>query len=254
MAVDVLTGVDLSKDSYDSYKYTDARRLLEQYGHLKDCVLPTGEMATILPQFDIPCNYLDSSNWVRTIPLGNFRNVRAIRFLPDTTKPAIVGKSPERAFTRGPNQLEKGYPWWGGEKSGERPICIQNNPVVEEQAVWEAITLLELRKQGVRAEIPQALIQYKDGKMELIVREISSRESAKRNGPSWHEMLNRITEIGLVPVDSGGHNLLTDEQGNITLIDTNRWLWPPYTDNYRIRLVSEITATIFSSGSLVPGG
>lgn len=250
MAVDILTGADLSK-----YDKTEAWCLLGQHGVLKDYDLPFSDRVTVLPSCTVPLDCFDRNNWGRIRAMGNFREVKAVRPLTDAAKLAIVAKSPERVFTQDFANLTRGYPWWGGRRSGERSVHIGDNAIVEEQVMWEAITLLELRRQGIKAEIPQGLIQHQDGKMELIVEEIRSpRESIKRNGPSWDEIFDKITEIGLVPVDSGGHNILVDEEGYTTIIDVNRWVWSPHTDNYRKRLMNEVATAVFSLSSFIPGG
>lgn len=264
MAIDVLTNADLSKYSerrldsglsesraaVKAFPYTEVWHLLERYGGVENYKFPSGGGVIVLPTCSVPLGYLDRKNWGRVIHMGNFREVKAIRILDEVTKPAVVVKSPERVLTRDHNKLEKGSPWWGGRRSKERPIYIGDNPVVEEQVLWEAITLLELRRQGIRAEVPQAFIQHQDGKIELIVQEINSpREPTKTKGPSWDDIFDRVAKTGLVPVDSGGHNCLIDEDENIRLIDVNRWLWPPYTDNYRARLLAAVATAVATASS-----
>jgi hypothetical protein len=47
-------------------------------------------------------------------------------------------------------------------------------------------------------------------------------------------------QTGLVPVDASGFNSIKDEQGYERIIDVNRWLWPPHTDEYRARLLEVV--------------
>lgn len=176
--------------------------------------------------------------------MGNFRAVYSVDSLSNGIKPKIVVKSPEKTFTKDGNLLDKGYPWWGGPRSTENKISIYGNPVVEIQAVWEAIILLQLNSHGIQAEIPQALIENRDGSRELVVNEIdTSHRGVEIRGRS--PTLDAIrTQTDLQPAqDWDGHNLLYDSVGQVCIIDVNRWSWPPYTDNFRRRLLQVIYDT-----------
>lgn len=217
----------------------DAGHLLGRYGMCQSYEIPTGETITVFSTCSVPIPHLIRENWDRKTAMGHFRGVYSVDSLSDGVKPDIVVKSPERTFTKDDRLLENGYLWWGGSRSAQRRTTIIGNPVVEVQALWEAIILLELHHNGVRAEVPQALIRGGDGSCELVVNEIGQPggfASSTDVIPSRGE----IQAMGLQPEDWPGTNILRDDEGISWTIDVNRWSWPPYTNDHRRRLLQEI--------------
>lgn len=222
--------------------------ILERYGSYQTHEFSSSEKITILPTCTIPLDYLVRENWVKRRPWGNFREVTAIESLSDGTDPQVVIKSPERVLTKYPRYLDAGYPFWGGPRSGHKAILIRGNAVVEEQSIWEAIVLLELYRIGVRAERPQALLEDKEGRRELVVKRIpiygvcDHRPRPKKQGPTEEELREYINiNSQLEPDDLASHNLPMDTEGYTHIIDVNRWAWPPLTDEFRQRLIQVIT-------------
>lgn len=140
--------------------------------------------------------------------------------------------------------------WWGGIRSGERAVYV-NEPVVDEQIEWEAIFLLRLLKYDIRAEIPQAIVET-NGEKELITKQVNSDPYWHLNNP-WkvgkvavpnytiEGLIAHIKkETGLVPCDLDSHNTQRDDEGYLTIIDVNRWKWPPHTDDFTRRLTEAI--------------
>lgn len=222
-------------------KNTEAKEifgLLSSFGSLEEQETSDGVQLCVLPSCSVPKHFLNPANWRQTTQMGNSRDVRSVDCLKDGTKPGIVVKSPERVFTSDRNSLRVGEVWWGGERSGQTKLCLPNHPVVEEQALWEAIILSQLRRNGIRAEVPQALIKYPNGRRALVVGEISGRCGSDPSGNGFAQRIQYKT--GLIPVDSATHNYMSDKEG-VVVIDVNRWLWPPQTDSYRQRLVDAVS-------------
>lgn len=227
-----------------------AWELLECYGKCRNYQIPSGDLITVLPTSRVPLSYLVRDNWRKIDPVGNFRGVDIIERLIDGTDPALVVKSPERYFTKDEEKLRKGYPWWGGWRSHERRVCVVGNPVVEEQSIWEAIILLELHRLQVCAEVPEALVRTNSGERLLVVDKITKPKlyespSTLQSGQlTCKEIRDYIrTKTDLEPEDLEIHNRVIDVMGYPHIIDVNRWLWPPYTDDYRIRLLKVISET-----------
>ncbi|MCL4360276.1 hypothetical protein M1555_03435 [Patescibacteria group bacterium] len=215
--------------------------VLGVYGEYKQYELEKGEILTVLSTCSVPIECLEPVNWSVVVPIGNFRQVASIDRLSDGTRPRITLKSPERIFTKEPKYLATGWPWWGGSRSQEKRTTVLRNPVVEEQSLWEAIILLELHRNGIRAEVPQAILQTIEGSCCVIVNTIQVPYfPVTRQGESLSAQEIRV-KTGLVPEDYGGANLLTDCDGFSHIIDVNRWAWPPYTDDFRRRLIETIS-------------
>ncbi len=222
-----------------------AWEVLGEYGVYKTYVLPSGEKATILPTCVVPIDYLNRDNWAKTNQMGKFRQVVAVQVLSDGVSPEIVVKSPERVLTKEPRCLEKGYPFWGGDRSGQKYTYIVGNPVVEEQVVWEAAILLELLRLGIKAERPLAIIEGINGARELVVNKIpvhvGNPGSIKLRGPTEQEIRDHLkANSPLVPDDLAPHNLLRDTNGYTHVIDVNRWAFLPHTDHFRKCLIEII--------------
>lgn len=225
-----------------SFHKTEVDRLLNRYGTHQSYESLSGNIVTVLPTCFVPLTYLEKKDWKIITGMGHFRGVYSVDTLLDGTKPKIVVKSPERIFTKDETLLSHKYPWWGGSRSTQkRTIEIVGNPVVEEQAIWEAIVLLELHKHGIRAELPQALIENRGGNIELVVNEIKVAWGAIRTGERSSTTSLLQEQTGLQPEDYQSYNILEDEEGHKWIIDVNRWTWPPYTDNFRSRLIQAIS-------------
>lgn len=209
----------------------------------------SGRKIIILPTCTLPEHHLLEENWdstERSINYGHFRRVRNIRKLKTGEKTAIYVKGPERVFTTFQKNLEEGYVWWGGPRSGEKYIYVSGE-VVEEQVEWEAIFLLGLYGLGIKAEIPQAIVEHSDGTKELILEAVAmARDSAQRisSQSSYEEELVRIRNAGLVPIDYGGHNTLRDNEGYPVIIDVNRWEWQPHSNEFRNRLIEQVRRAV----------
>jgi len=228
-----------------TFQHTEDEQLLYRYGEFKRHELPSGDIITVLPTCVVPLPYLIRANWKKVTQMGNFRSVYSVDILESGIHPHLVVKSPERVFTKDEDLLSREYPWWGGPKSLEGRIHIVNHPVVEAQAFWEAIMLLELHLHKIRAEIPQALIQTYNGRSEVVVYAIDEQIDQPFTDMITTECVPNYDDIqtktGLLPADDWeGQNLLRDRLGRIWIIDVNRWTWPPYTDNFRRNLVRVI--------------
>lgn len=229
------------------YQTSEAYGFLSQYGKIETFTGPHDSLITLLPTCTTDPSHLISANWNIPIHVGNCRYVKHIQALNDGTKTGLFIKSPERDFTQSPMYLKKGEVWWGGTRSGERRIRLLTNPIVEEQTLWEAAILLELLAHNILAEVPQAVLQNNRGDCSLVVQEIpTTAQNVHFPESELHRLTQHIKEsTSLVPVDFSRHNCLVDLQGNPHIIDVNRWLWIPHTDDYRKTLLNEIKNGIY---------
>lgn len=233
----------------------EARKILENYGRLRPQEV-NGRVITILPTCDLPFEHLLEENWRRTWsddPVkessnsdGKYRFVWNIQRLYDREngeQVALYVKHPERVFTASREQLKKGCIWWGGPRSGEgRPLYLRH-PLVEEQTIWQAVYLLELYRQGIPAEVPLAIVEWpsgshKLGDSELILHDV--KEYCYPDRFSDKDAAERIRELRFIPEDYGGHNIVSTSDEKPAIIDVNRWLWPPYTDEWSSSLLELI--------------
>ena len=215
-----------------------AYNTLLKYGPCLQYRTDTGRTLTVLPTCTTSLDHLIEEHWdqkSREHYCGNFRNVRRISNLSDGTPLLLYTKAAEYRF-RIPvlTGIFDNLIWWGGPR-------LVSNPTVEEQTIWEAIFLLELHKNNIRAEIPQAIVEY-TGKKELIVKGIPVDYTCRpaQDQPSYDETFALIRQTGMTPIDYGGHNILCDVQGYNHVIDVNRWIWEPYTDDFRTRLLRTV--------------
>jgi hypothetical protein len=229
-----------------SYLPFDALTLIQKFGATETITGNNGERITVLPSCEVPLTYLQPDNWMVTTGVGNCRSVRSIDRLKNGDKPKLYIKSPERIYTGEKSELDRGTIWWGGPRSGQKKILFNTHPLIEEQSEWEAAMLLTLNANGIKAEKPQAILTYPDGKKIVIVREINKLifSGNSHKGPSYQTMLNHARKIGMIPDDATEYNCLGDEQGYNTIIDVNRWEWPPFTNEYRKKLLSFINSIV----------
>lgn len=205
-------------------------QLLERFGNI-DRICTEHADIVILPTCDTPLEYLDPEQWVVKTPMGNRRIVFSIDKVRNGTNPHIVCKSPERVFTKDPTLLSKRFIWWGGPRSGEQPITFGIHPAIEGQVALEAAMLLELHKHGIPAELPQAIHTYPNGTKSLIVKHIQSgNRTPNTPSPRYDALIDKARHYGLLPEDTSHRNSVRDQDGQDTIIDVNRWRWPPYTD------------------------
>lgn len=203
-----------------------------------------GDIITVLPTCEVPLDHLSPQNWDfdNMLQMGKTRSVLSVE-LTDGTHPGIIAKSPERVFTQHPTKLAKGDVWWGGK--GEKGIRVGagTHRAVEAQAVWEASILAELDRNGIRAEKPQAIITYPDGRNVVVVKEVPFVFPGTSRGPDYHSLISDARDLGFTPEDANC-NFVIDPQGYMTIIDVNRWQWSPHTDTYRQDLIATVKTEI----------
>lgn len=229
----------------------NARELLQSYGGLRQEEV-NGRVITILPTCDVPFDHLLEENWRKWGSdepakdphdhVGHFRFVWNIKKLASGEKVALYVKHPERMFTASQHNLEKGHIWWGGPRSNEGQPLYLRHPLVEEQTLWQAVYLLELYKQDISAEVPLAIVEWPSGsqKSELILHDTEAFPYDE--GFSLANLNNRLEAIGLIPEDLAGHNIVRSYRKDVkpAIIDVNRWLWPPHTDEWRRELTDYV--------------
>lgn len=218
----------------------DMHELLGRYGTITRHRTREGRSLTILPTCTVPIESLVEENWdlsQRRITCGNYRNVRWIRYKGSS----LFVKGPEQVFTKSQKKLQKGEIWWGGPRSGEEPIFVPDR-FVDEQVEWEAAYLQELLEKGIRAEVPQALVEF-EGQKELVVKDVRTTEYGIGFGYEGGSICDAVKDrTDLVPIDCKSHNFLPDREGNTSIIDVNRWEWPQYAAGWRMRLLDTILA------------
>lgn len=205
---------------------------ITQFGECHTYQSPDGSIITTLPTTELPLKSLIPANWNPQFSLdrGHFRKVVEVGKLINDESAGIFVKDPERVFS---GTKPEGL-WWGGSRSREKPILLED-PLVEEQVFWEASILIKLIRSGIKAEIPQAIIE-KDGKKSLVVKAIPHRITnyVEHNGPDQLSIQRKIIEIGLIDVDfMSSSNAFKGADGYIHCIDVNRWEWPGEIDQFR---------------------
>lgn len=194
----------------------------------------SGAEALLLPPRTLPAECCDPATW--TADSGNGRT-RLARKATSSASPAseFWVKSPEYRLTLSKEEL--GDVWWDGERGPDRyNFFYVREEILRAFARWEAAYLVKLWHTGIPAEEPQALIDYPDGRTDVVIRGIKA--------PTWHRSLTReqnwlvkdthkelrrqVTEIGLLPNDFQW--LIDMEELRFKIIDTARWSWPPHTD------------------------
>jgi len=234
-----------------------ARKLLESYGGSRQEEI-NGRVITILPTCDVPFEHLLEENWRKRWSdepakdpynsYGRFRFVWNVERLTNGEEVALYVKHPERVFTASPYNLERGHIWWGGPRSNERKPLYLRHPLVEEQTLWQVVYLLELYKQGITAEVPIAVVEWPSGSNELGDSELILHDTEKFHYEDKFSIGNlevRLGAIGLQPEDLGGHNIVKSQYKQDVkpaIIDVNRWLWPPYTNEWRRELTDYVRA------------
>ena len=222
-------------------------KFLSRYGEYAHYKTDTEREVTVFPTCTTPLEHLVEENWgvkSREHYCGNFRQVRQISRLCDGTPVYLFAKGPERRFTTSNTALERGRVWWGGPRSGEKYVVLSDR-VVEEAVLWEAVFLLELHEQNIRAEIPQAVVEYQ-GRKEVIVQGIPTDYTVRSapDQPSYEETRDKIAGLGIIPSDDYSCNLVSDTQGYNHIIDVNRWVWKPHTDDFSARLFAAVQRAV----------
>lgn len=177
---------------------------------------------------------------------GNFRFVHWIYELENGErlldleggKGGLYVKSAERCFTLDVDKIREGDFWWEGPQSGCKYLFVPDEPTVEDMVECEAAILLRLRELGVKAEEPQALLDYPDGKRAFIARGIPHgyASSSPSDGRAIDKVKSLRDEEGWKPVDFAAHNWYRDRENVFHVIDVNRWVVPGITERFHDRL------------------
>lgn len=220
-------------------------KTFRDYGPIRNIETPHGNHLEILPTCDIPDESLMEEYWDLVYPCGNTRYVRTVeQFKMNGIHAGLFIKSPERIFTTKSSILSEGTYWWGKRKSGEIPIRI-DHPLVEAQIEYETLFLLELMFRDIPAERPLAIVTYRTGYKELIVKKIKTNWNAsKRRGRGSAELRHDIEKLGLIPEDYGDHNAIVDPTGLWHVIDVNRWSWPTHTNVFHTELLNLVRSRV----------
>lgn len=198
---------------------------IRRYHDLRYFKTPSDHTVIVLPTCSVPLEHLIEENWVNGHEggFGNRRKITRVNKLRNGKKLERIDmlwvKDPERIFSETPGRL-----WWAGIRSSEKGTEIENNPRVEEQAKWEARHLIGLFNANIKAEEPQAIIIHADGSKSVITKTRNEKPGEKRE-TNYDESIRKATRLGALPEDTGAYNMVKDEEGNETIIDTNRWNW-----------------------------
>lgn len=236
------------RKGFDGQNRSLARRpldLIASYGRLESLQTAAGDRVILLPSRTVPERYFDRSLWQKKVGMGHRRIVYSVDRLTSDEDPELVVRGPERSFTTIPEELAREHAWWNGafgRGRNNRPIRV-DDPVVDEQTLWEAVYLLELKRAGIPAEIPQAIIVDPEGHLWLVVNRIDNKY-VKDNGPTSQQLLDMVGErTTLQPVDASA-NFIKGPDGKEYIIDVNEWRWPPHTDEATTELVAAIQRAI----------
>lgn len=237
-------------------------RNVRRFKSIRHFKTPSGSHVIVLPTCSVPLGHLVESNWgkqQRRSNVGASRRVRYVDHLAngkqvrdnEDAPTALYVKSPEREYVIGPKKYavdsrRGGDPFiWSREDQTGKSIRIKPGDIrIEKQATWEARILLGLAATGIRAEIQQAVVIHKNGAREVITKGILSGGKVNRgiraDEDSFLKLGERVDSAGFDTADFEDHNLVEEETGRLNVIDVNRWLWPPYTDHYRTRLLEAV--------------
>lgn len=155
---------------------------------------------------------------------GSYGGVRTIRLTKIHYKGRWLTfyiKSPEYRFSGDTERIKSGDFWWGGFKSGERPVLYKGLES-QIQLFYEALILCKLEELNIRAELPQAIVE-RDGEMVLVT--LSARCDERQSlMTSKLEILRVLYANYILPVDYADHNVVHLERGEKCIIDVNRWV------------------------------
>ncbi len=216
---------------------------------------PSGSHVIVLPTCSVALKHLVEENWTqaeRGKDIGHVRKVARIsrivqlpsgRLIRDRhgKKTVLYVKSPERDFDVDPVLGDDG-PWvWNVAR---KPVHVEIADIrIEKQATWEARILLGLKQKGIRAEVPQAIVIDKDGRRKVITKGISKSGDVEFNTTRFYENIERVkkrvAESGFIEADLRPTNVIEDSEG-VQVFDVNRWEWPPFTNEYRKRLIAAV--------------
>jgi len=62
--------------------------------------------------------------------------------------------------------------------------------------------------------------------------------------PSYEETRDKIACLGIIPSDDYSCNLVSDTQGYNHIIDVNRWVWKPHTNDFSARLFMAVQRAV----------
>lgn len=205
---------------------------------------PSRSHVIVLPTCKLPLSHLVEENWGRNVNVGTTRMVLRIdslangqRVTDKSRRPIVLFlKSPELEFK--PNRPQD--PWLCGWDFG----VLLDDPKdmrIQKQAVWEARILLGLKKKGIRAEVPQAIIIDNEGNRSVVTRGINAPvvRSLIIRSADRERFRRRVKCKGFVPIDLWD-NVIGDKSRHLHVIDVNRWEWPPFIDVYKKRLLEAI--------------
>lgn len=103
-------------------------------------------------------------------------------------------------------------------------------PEIEDQAFEEALILMLLIRNHIRAEVPQAILEHSNGRKELVTKGIRSGNGLfrSRNNRQCYDQVGKLeVQEQWVAVDFfHTSNRIIDEQGYSHVIDVNRWQVP----------------------------
>lgn len=195
---------------------------------------PEGHRVVILPTCTAPHEHLMPENWDSS-RWGWARPVLRVSALKNKEPAFLFVKEPERVFSLGSRSIWTYIPPSARFKSGE-------SKAVEAQADKEARMLLRLAAIGVKAEVPQAIVYYNDGRRAVIT--AGAKTVPRANGPGFAfgvELLGyrKAEADGFEIVDKRDTNLVFDHPQEPRIIDVNRWEHPTVKRYFR-KLVAAI--------------
>ncbi|MDP3742468.1 MAG: hypothetical protein Q8R15_04080 [Candidatus Micrarchaeota archaeon] len=219
---------------------------IRKRGSLRYFKTPSGSHVIVLPTCTVPLEHLVRENWYGGENVGNFRQVKKIThvqngaLLKDSkgNPTELYVKSPEREFNIDSGSIHGIWRDILDVENFKSHVSLKGETRVEKQAVWEARILLGLAQNGINAEEPQAIVIYPGGNREVITK---GKEGIAFAFPEQIKRLIRVARSkGFTPDDLHSGNVISDEDDNHSIIDVNRWTWPPFTNEYKKRLITAV--------------
>ena len=226
-------------------------RNVRRFKSIRHFKTPSGSRVIVLPTCVVSLEHLVESNWKRVgresdvghvrkvLRISRLSNGRLISDIQTGKRVKLYVKSPEHEFDVDPKLGQ--YACWSRGLT-LTPVSISVPDVrVEKQATWEARILLGLLRNGIKTEVPQAIVIDKDGRRSVITTAIPDNVIGRfLLSPHNLEIVkHQVRERGFVPLDLQRTNVIVNTHG-LHIIDVNRWQWPPFTDEYQQRLIKAV--------------
>jgi hypothetical protein len=201
---------------------SDALQTLDELGDCHVHHFDDRAYAILLPSRTASIQALNPTNWLDPLECGNSRSVIRTDKQRAPESFHLMAKAPEQRFTGFEENILDGKIWWGGKRSTDRHRYVDLSPgkALTELTRWEAASLLTLWNARIPVEHPECIIEYADGKSQVVV----SRFDPGHLGSGSDSLKEDVARTGLRPED---FQTLEDRKTGVSrVIDVARWIHP----------------------------